>query len=237
MSVKRNKDGSISIRNSNGLTSIGMIKGVFNHKHNENYQQWVEDCAKAVSACAHSFNETVQFFLQQCETQPIDANDERLKSFQYSVVMSHFKDKLENQSINFSIDMTDDEIEKWQMNQEDIRREVMNASPEHFGIRMFGYFLPQTERNSPIYEEAIINLTEIEERTNSHPQCEIQDIYFYFEETTEHIQCMNGGENLMNQIIIFRGVRDEDIKLRNPRFLGYLNSMRRMGSLPDFSRE
>lgn len=68
---------------------------------------------------------------------------------------------------------------------------------------------------------------------HSIKQAEMQDICFFFEETTEHCQS-SGGNNLMQQLIVFRGVSKEDIEERNPRFLGYISTLRDMGNLPDF---
>ena len=61
MPVERNKDGSVTIKNNNGVTVISRIVGVTDDKPEE-FQQWVEDCAKLANACAHTLKETEQHF-------------------------------------------------------------------------------------------------------------------------------------------------------------------------------
>ena len=56
MSVERNKDGSISIKNNNGVTVIVRMVGVSDDKRKETFQKWVEDCAKLVTACGHTLS-------------------------------------------------------------------------------------------------------------------------------------------------------------------------------------
>ncbi|HEY5585854.1 MAG TPA: hypothetical protein VIK78_15365 [Ruminiclostridium sp.] len=238
MSVERNKDGSVTIKNNNESTSIGKIVKVSDDKLEGKFQQWVEDCAKLVNACAHTFKETEQYFLQHCEALPLTPNDRRMKFFQLNVIMNHCKDKLEHQPSEFSFDMTDEEIEIWHKEENEMREEAMNSSPEHFGLNMRGYYLPHTKRNEVYFEQAYLSARKLMKHTDSNlKQVEVQDICFFFEETTEHCQS-NGGENsLINQLIVFRGVTEDDIEKRNPRFQGYISTLREMGHLPDFRKE
>lgn len=234
MSVERNKDGSISIKNNNGVTVIGKVVGVSDDKRQEKFQHWVEECAKLVTACAHTTKETEQYFLEQCDALPLAADDTRMKSFQLNVVMNHCKDKLEHQASEFSFDMTDEEIEKWSIKDNAMREEAMNSPPEYFGLIMRGYYLPHTVRNEVIYEQDCLEAKErMKHIHHGIKQAEMQDICFFFEETTEHCQS-SGGNNLMQQLIVFRGVSEEDIEERNPRFLGYISTLRDMRNLPDF---
>lgn len=238
MSVVHKEDGSINIKSNKEVTNIGKVEIISDDKREEKYKHWVEDCAKLVNASSHTFKETVQYFLQNCDALPIAKSDRRLKMFQLSVIMGYYKDKLEHQSSEFSFDMTDEEIEKWHKEQNAIREEVMNSTPEHFGLNIHGYYLPHTERNEVYYEQVYISEQNGVKHTDFSPkQINEQDICFFFEETTEHCQSFGGGGSLINQIIVFRGVSEDDIEKRNPRFLGYINALREMEILPDFLKE
>jgi hypothetical protein len=57
---------------------------------------------------------------------------------------------------------------------------------------------------------------------------------FFFERTTGDIRCSNRGRSLINRLFVFRGVGEEDIKLRNVRFQGYLSAMRELGNISGF---
>jgi len=236
MTINQNRDGSFIKSSRNDAASIGRIGGTFSPKRNqaieEKYCKWVEECAISIKPCSHTIEESEQYFLQQCEAVPMDKNDNRMKSYQYSVVLNY---KLNNRLSGFPIDISDEAIEKWDKVQGDIRREIMNTLPEHYEIKTSGFYLPQTERNLYLYVEfkdEIKKITKCKEDFNTHTYC--QDICFFFDKTTEDIQCNNGGRSLINKLFVFRGVREEDIKLRNARFQGYLSSMRELGNLPDY---
>ena len=241
MVVERGKDGSVTIRSNNGVTSMGKVISSFtilDNKRKERFDHWVEDCGKLVNACPHTFDETEQYFLQLCEGLPLVQNDWRMRNFQLNVIMNYCKDKLEHQSSQFSFDMTNEEIEKWDKEDNAMREEAMNSCPEHFGLNIRGYYLPRTKRNAAFYENANIEAQKwLKHCDASIKRVQEQDIYFFFEESTEYCQSEGDGNNLMNHLIVFRGVSQEDIQKRTPRFLGYITALRVMGDLPDFIEE
>ncbi|MBU3187266.1 hypothetical protein [Clostridium estertheticum] len=119
-----------------------------------------------------------------------------------------------------------------------MREEARNSSPEYFGLNIRGYYLPHTERNAVFYEQEYIEAQKLMRLTNLDArQIRIQDICVFFEETTGQCQPSGGGSNLGNQLIVFRGVSQDDIEKRTPRFLQYITTQREMGDLPDFIEE
>jgi|GEM_PF-4262522 len=61
MSVERNKDGSISIQSKNVASVIFGMVGVSDDKRKEKFEQWVDECAKLITACGHTLKETEQY--------------------------------------------------------------------------------------------------------------------------------------------------------------------------------
>jgi hypothetical protein len=235
MSVKRNGDGSITIKNNNIESTTCRIIGLVDDKWKEKFQQWVQECAKLVTACTPTFKEIEQYFLEQCDALPLITNDNRMKSFQLDVIMNHCKDKLEHQASEFSFDMTDEEIEKWRGEENAMRQEVMDSSPQQFGLNIRGYYLQHTERNEIIYEQAYQEVQKFMKDNNQDTkQLKMQDICFFFEETTGHYQFSGGGCSLKNQLIVFMGVSEADIERRSQRFLVYIAALHDMGNLPNF---
>ncbi|AET68700.1 hypothetical protein Desor_3196 [Desulfosporosinus orientis DSM 765] len=84
MVVKRNKDGSVSIKNDNSSTVIGKMVEFSNEQRQEKFQQWVEDCTKLVMACHHTLKETEAFFLDRCDALPLAPNDKRQEAMNSS---------------------------------------------------------------------------------------------------------------------------------------------------------
>lgn len=216
MSIDRKKDDSVSSKTSNGITVISTT--VWRSKEQEEkFHQWMEHCAKLVTPCAHTFKETVQYFLEQCDALPLDKNDRRLKKLQANVVMKYCRDKYEHQALEFLSNMYS---------------EVMNSSPEHFGLDIHGYYLPRTERNAVYYEETYAEEQESVKCITPNFRSTVQDICFIFEETMPCWQCHGGGHSLMTRLMVFRGISQEDIEKRSPRFLGYITVLSEMGELP-----
>lgn len=247
MPVERNKDGSITIRSKNGCSSVmGVIKGGISRigdcHRDERFKGWAEKCAGLVNACSHTVRETEQHFLGLCDALPLAADDLRMKSFQHNVIMNHFRDKLDHRPRNFSFDMSDEEIEKWHEEDMEMHYEVRNTSPERFGLVLRGYYLPHTERNEIFYEQARKRQDELRAFDENREAAgrvrgqaapiEQHDICFFFEETTGHSQASGGGEDILQQLLIYRGVTEDDIKKRSPRFLAYISALRDMGKLP-----
>lgn len=235
MAIERNKDGSITIRSNGTITAITGIKSSYTERNKEKFASWVEHCAKEVKACAHTIKETEQYFLTLCDARPLIGNDERLKNFQTSLIMNFFQDQLKHQPSQFSFDMTDEEIEHWHKENVAMREEVKETSPGKLGLVVRGYYLPRTERNAVFYEQAQKSL---EELWSHHPKRtdlsqipppvlqEQEDLCFFLEETTEHIQVSGGGKELQQKLILFKGVTHEDIEKRTPRFLVYISTLR-----------
>jgi len=124
-----------------------------------------------------------------------------------------------------SVEMSGEEIENWHNEQNKLQRKIMDSSPEQYGLVIHGYYLPQTKRNAKYYEQV---------QNNSQYD---QGILFFFEETTGNFQCYNsGGSDLMKQLIVYRGVSEEDIKKRSLRFLTYISTLGDMGELPGFEQ-
>jgi len=230
MAVERNDDGSITIRSKNSVSTITRTVLHRDEKRKEEFQQLVEKCAKTIKPCAHSFKEVIEYFLDNCDAVPIEPGDRYLKHFLYNVVINHCKEKLETVPRDFSFEMTDEEIQEWSRAEEVLRAKIMNSSPEDYGLHIHGFYLPHTERNLLYYNE-MQNLDLQTDECNKDFQQ--QDIHFFFEETTEQGQANGGGGSLMNELIIYRGVSEEDIKSRNLRFLGYISALRDTGKLPD----
>jgi hypothetical protein len=149
--------------------------------------------------------------------------------------MNYFKDKLEHKVPDFSFDMTEEQMEKWYEASNAIHKEAMSSPPERFGLNMRGYFLPNTEKNKIFYEETYLEMQQhMLNFDEKHRHVELANIFFFFEETTEDIQASGGGSSLINQLIIFRGISQEDIDKRTPTFLTYISLLRDIGKLPDF---
>jgi len=232
--MNNNNNNNYNNNNRSNVSSFTRIqfKADVNKEQETKYHNWVEACAKTIKACSHTMDESVEFFLTKCEAIPLNMNEPRMKNYKYSVVMNYLQDKLDHKPSDYPFDSSDEVKAHWSQEQGNIRKFIMDNTPEYFGIHLCGYYLPQSEHNAFLYEEFKIEMEKLIKPSEGCDATTIwQDICFYFETTTEDIQCENGGRSLYNQLTVFRGVSEEDIELRNARFIVYLNSMRELGNL------
>ena len=222
MSLERNKDGNIN--NNNFISIVSRVVKLSDAKCDKKLQQAMQEYAKLVTACDHTFKEIEHYFLEQCDALPLPYNDSRMKLFQASVVMDSSKNRPENRAPNFS-NMTDEEINKWHKEKSIMFHEAECAPPQQFGLNIHGYYLPHTERNKVFYN--------FYKGLNQY----VDTIYFFFEETTGHYQFRCDGCSLMYQVIIFIGISEDDIEKHTQRFVGYINAMIKIGYLPNLFEE
>lgn len=221
MSIEENKYGNIT-----GIVS--KVVKISDDKLDKEIRQVMEMYARLVTACPHTFKEIKKYFLEQCDAMPIALNDERMDLFKSVVIMKHFKDK-EHKAPRFS-DMTNEEIAKWHKEKSDMFYDAHFESPQQYGLNLHGYYLPYTKRNEVFYNEVYSKFKNCTYGIDN--RSEMDDICFFFEETTGDYYFTCPGCSLMYKVIIFIGISEEDIKKRNQRFLTYFNAMVQMGYLP-----
>jgi hypothetical protein len=211
MSLNRNKDSGIT-------SSYSRVVKISTAKTDEMLNRVLREYAKLVTVCTHPhrFKEIEQYFLEQCDALSIPLDDDDMSLFKASVIMNHFENK-EHDTPNSS-DMTYEEIVKWHKKKNDLFHEAHFASPEQYGLKLYGY--------DEAYPELIKYTDQIAKRAK------MKDICFFFEDTTEECYFTCAGCSLMYKVIIFIGISDEDSKKQNQRFVTYINAMVQMGYLP-----
>ncbi|MFT4145219.1 MAG: hypothetical protein QM644_12250 [Mobilitalea sp.] len=236
MPVKRNEDGSITIRDENGMLSVGKVSAVFmpesSPEQEAKHEAWVEKYAQLIKPQPHTIIEVEEYFLQQYEAIPLDTKDSQVKGCYFNVVMNYcLKDR--NRQLNrISVDMSDEEIEEWNGRQRELLKEVLSSTPEDYGLKIRGYYLPRTIRNQQIYEEKDPRWDDLPEEHKQHLKDEDEKTCFVLEETTGYMNLTGRGIGLYNRLIAYKGITDEDINLRNSNFHIYISVMRDLGYLP-----
>jgi hypothetical protein len=227
MSSNRSKDSGI-------INCYSRVVKISDAKTDERINLALKEYAKLAnpSTYPHVFKEIEQYFLELCDVIPITLNDNDMSLFKAVVIGRHFECK-ENKAPNFS-DHTYEEIVKWHKEKNDLFNAALFASPKQYGLKLHGYRLPYTNRNEAFYDEAYPDL--MKDTDQIVKRAKINDICFFFEETTEEYYFTCAGCSLMYKVIIFIGISEDDIKKHNQRFVTYINAMVQMGYLPDLIR-
>lgn len=223
MSLNRDKDCGI-------ISSYSKVVKISDTEEDERLKRLLQEYTKLVTVCTHlhTFKEIERYFLEQCDALSISLNDDDMRLFKANVIMDHFVNK-EHKAHDFS-DMTYEEIVKWHKVKNDLFYEAHFASPQQYGLKLYGYRLPHTNRNEAFYDEAYPELMKYTDQIVK--RAKINDICFFFEETTKEYYFTCAGCSLMYKVIIFIDISEHDIKKHNQRFVTYINSMVQMGYLP-----
>ena len=87
MSIDRSKDGYINNNNNNNnnnnfVSIVSRVVKISDDKCDKKFQQAMQQYAKLVTACDHTFKEIEQYLLEQCDALPLPSNDTHMKLFQ-----------------------------------------------------------------------------------------------------------------------------------------------------------
>lgn len=222
---------SLNKTTDSGITSsFSRVVKISDAETDKMLHSLLQEYAKLVTVCTHprTFKGIEQYFLEQCDALSIPLNDDDMSLFKASVIMNHFEDK-EHKTPNSS-EMTYEEIVEWHKKKNDLFHEAHLASPEQYGLNLYGYRLPYTSRNEAFYDEAYPELMKNTDQLAK--RAKMKDICFFFEETTGEYYFTCAGCSLMYKIIIFIGISEDDRTKQNQRFVTYINAMVQMGYLP-----
>jgi len=116
MPIERSKDGNIN--NNNFLKIVSKVVKISDDKWDKKLQQTIQEYAKLVTACDHTFKN-----IEQCDALPLPSNDKHMKLFQAFVIMDSSKNRLPCFS-----NMTDEELDKWHTVGDEYMKNVIDVT-------------------------------------------------------------------------------------------------------------
>lgn len=237
MPVER-KGEQITITTEKGTMAITPMKIIKNGFDESVLQAWQDECAKMLKPNARLASELAEYLMARYDLELLTAEDIPMQLFWENFIINHFGDRLKHCPPHPSSNMTDKELENWQLETEAQREEVRVIPPERFGLKIHGFHILHTERNEPLIDA---DRRQWWKRWGNdhckHTENFVEpDGYFCYEETTgEGSGSGFGGGALLHEAILFLGITAEDIEGRTPRFLGYACSLSEEGKLPSLS--
>lgn len=214
------KNGDIILGSS---SNVGF--GVFIPGGREGLEKWAENYAKNIKPCAHTIKETEEYLLSMYDAVQLEAGNDQLQNFEHNVILNNFRDKLKHQPLKMTSEMSDEEMDRWHLQEMAASREIDSYPPEHFGIITHGYYLPHTQRNEAFYED--VYKKEKARRSafvfgSDEVEKDYLTVYIFFEETTETINA-SAALDLLRKLLIYQGVTQKDIDELTPRFVTYVS--------------
>lgn len=200
--------------------SLGVFKS--DDRKKEAFDAWAQRCAEKMEPNAHSIEEVEGWLTANYRTEPLAFSEGRLKLLTADTVRNFFPQALKTQ-VTPPKDDSYREFERWHMESEQAHQEAMQADPAALGLQFFG---------CRVLLGADANIEVVFERKSG--QISIQGAC---PGTAENPSAMRPlVDKLSCGLTKQRGVTQEDIDGKTPRFLGYITTLRDAGE-PGFEME
>lgn len=195
--------------------SLGVFKS--DDRKKEAFDAWAQRCAEKMEPNAHSIEEVEAWLTANYRTEPLAFSEGRLKLLTADTVRNFFPQALKTQ-VTPPKDDSYREFERWHMESEQAHQEAMQVDPAALGLQFFGCrVLLETDANIEVIFERKTGQIGVQSSwpgTGPNPE----------------------AERFLLELTKLRGVTQEDIDGKTPRFLSYITTLRDAGE-PGFEME
>lgn len=235
--------GTNEIKESKASNSDIIVK---NEKQTQDFQQWLELNTEAIKPCAHSIEETEQYFLALYDVDPLAGDSAEMQAAKKDMILNLHRNELQSAALD-SEENSGPTVD-WKGGpppaefRERLHRAILalakeaeEASAEQFGLVLKGYRVIRNEKSEKCFlqngqetrkmKEEYLRRSRAQTRKFELFDEKAPDIFVVFEMNSGEIQVTNGG-GLYTDLVLFRGVREEDIKERSSRFITYTYALR-----------
>lgn len=232
------------IGGADGPTAIFLSHSSGNPRVENKWLQILEACKKLVVPKNHAItgDELKQYLIAEYDAQEIEVSKGQRLSLKINVLLNYHPEALQQPAMPQQ-DADKETWLKW-VNQKhtDYWHSAQLVPDEKYGLRFACLNVPRTPKTERFYL-----ILEQERRDNIRKQQslrskllgkyskefeeEVDDMEFELELSTGYMQLRNGCSLLMNEIILWRGVTQEDIDNCTPVFISYAAAMRDTGKI------
>lgn len=257
MWIKRDGDSvSYQFTDNDGNTIAGSsISGVIVQiasaadADKEAQNRYWDFCAERITPGGHSGREAIAWLGENWDLEPLPTDHPYLTTHRSNIALNRFPEKY--QGFDISPELTDEEIERRILDRHAKHKASRECTDDQLGIRLFGYRIPRTPRNQPLFDE---DNAEFEKQLAEHrrliaehnpnmtppPLDELradeQESIIVIEETdVQAFGSGRGAQALLRRLTKYIGISREDIEARSPRFIGYVYSIAESGELPTWA--
>lgn len=236
------EEGSCSIGiigGADGPTAIFLSDSGGKAKSENKWHKILEACKKLAMPKDHAItgDELKQHLIEEYNAQEIEASEGQKLSLKINVLSNYYPDALQQPPMPPKD--ADKEIwMKWaKQNHSDYWHSSQLVPDEKYGLRFSVLKVPRTPKTERFYEalakERRDNMrkhqsifSRLFRRHQEEPDWAMDDMEFELELSTGYMQLKNGCKLLMDEIILWRGVTQEDIDNCTPFFMSYAAAMR-----------
>ena len=220
----RNKSHSIAIiRGADGPTSISISDSAKKEDKEEKWNQLLQTCKGIIVPRADriSGEEIKQYIINEYDAKEIVLSPRIKRSLKYNVIINHYPEALED----LKLSQNNKEVDYF-----DQFQNIELIPDERYNLDFSVLIIPRTSKTEVYYEEneqernKYINETRslfsrILKRPPTKTFEDVEEMKFEMELSTGYMTLSNGGKRIMEEIVIWKGVLQEDIDNCTPAFM------------------
>lgn len=218
-------------RNKNRAGAIGIIGGadgptaIYNKKDNqrkkEEHEKFLSYAAEKIIPCKRTFKELEDYLVEKYQATLHTLLPHELNILKANVILNHFDDVLDKPE-PMGENPTSEEIKAYlQLDTSFLQAREYPA--EKLGLEFRAYKLH--ELPSKTLEKKLLKSKSI---NSSYTE---NDVIVEIEMKSEYLCICNGDEDIINDLLLYRGVSEKDIIEKSPRFIAYAYALRHIGKL------
>jgi len=203
-----------NIKSKDGATAVGVI---FRDKNNDFYDR-LDEISKEIKPCYKTIAQLREYIVEKYNAKSVQMSEPQIESFKTNLILNFYPEVLNTPQIQMG-DKTPKRAEflKWHENSEKRFEEARQYPIEKLDLVIFHYIFDYVFENG----KKVVFQINMEEKTE---QCTIST------NSTRIDGQLNEAEDsairrITRDIYLYKGVTQEDIDTRSPRFLGYASTL------------
>jgi len=216
------------IGSTDGPTSIFVTKVRRNDKKSQEYRRLLQRAAASIKPCGHDFAGLPAYLREHYGAVEYPLNERRLDMLKACVIMNHFPHLLKKPE-PLGEKPSKKEVIRY-CEQDTSWEQARNYPAEKLGLDLRSYLLPHEQPDPLDFPPA---KTGPFKKKAPVPDLRKGDrkVIVELEMTTKYLTIQNGSRALMDDLILWHGVTQQDIDGQTPRFIGYVHTLKEMGRL------
>lgn len=214
---KKNKASAIGIiGGASGPTAIFMADA-------KEQKEFLAYAAEQITPCDRSFKQLEEYLIEKYHAISHTLLAHELDTLKANVILNCFGDVVERPA-PLGENPTEKELRAY-AEQDTSFYQARQYPAEKLGLEMKAYKLPGAPS---VFKEETELKRSSRFRIASYTE---DDVIVEMEMKSEYLCSLNGGKEVMDDLIMYRGVSEKDIKEKSNRFIAYAYTLKHMGRL------
>lgn len=223
------------IGGADGPTSLHVSNSVKKEIQEDKWNQLLQTCKEIIEPKSNKITgaEIKQFVIDKYDARETVLSAGRKSSLKYNVILNHYPEALEELKVS---------LENKEMGHFEQFRNIELIRDEKYNLQFFAFVIPRTLKTEIYYKENAHEINEYINETKSlfsriikRPPTktfeDVEEMKLEIELSTGYIQLSNGGRKIIHEIVLWKGVVQEDIDNCTPTFMEFAAAMRDRGQI------